>query len=163
MRPPKPEDPKRSALMARVRQKGTDAELAVGSALRGLGASYRLNVRALPGSPDFANRKRKWAVFVHGCFWHHHTGCRRATVPKTNETFWREKFAANRTRDAQALRELRRGGVHVAIVWECQAADPEALDHKLSKILEARRINVGEPIDHRSVVIDVAGLRRGRP
>src|SRR5437762_9074643 len=96
MRPPKPADPKRSYLMSRVRQRGTDAELAVAAALRQLGISYRLNVTSLPGSPDFANRRRKWTVFVHGCFWHQHTGCKRATVPKTNADFWRDKFHANR-------------------------------------------------------------------
>ena len=142
MRPPKPDDPKRSALMARVRQRGTDAELTVGSALRQLGASYRLNVRKLPGSPDFANKARKWAIFVHGCFWHRHTGCVRATVPKTNEMFWRDKFAANRRRDAQAIRELRRLGFRVAIVWECEADDPKILESNLSKILEPRRIDM---------------------
>ncbi len=83
MRAPKPSDPGRSALMGRVRQKGTEAELAVGRALRALGAAYRLNVETLPGSPDFANRKRGWAIFVNGCYWHHHRGCKRATVPKT--------------------------------------------------------------------------------
>jgi DNA mismatch endonuclease Vsr len=81
-RPPKPADPRRSALFARVRQKGTSAELAVAAALRELGFAYRLNVKALPGSPDFANRKRKWAVFVHGCYWHHHTGCKRQSRPR---------------------------------------------------------------------------------
>jgi DNA mismatch endonuclease Vsr len=142
MRPPKPDDPKRSALMARVRQRGTDVELAVGLALRKLGASYRLNVRTLPGSPDFVNRTRNWAIFVHGCFWHRHTGCARATMPKTNETFWRDKFAANRRRDAQALRELRRLGFRVGIVWECQASDSKILENKLLKILKACRVNV---------------------
>lgn len=148
MRPPKPEDPKRSALMARVRRRGTAAELVVGAALRRLGESYRLDVKALQGSPDFANRKRGWAVFVHGCFWHHHKGCKRATVPKTNEAFWRGKFADNRARDARAVRALRRAGFRVAIVWECETVDPVALGVKLSKVLETRRVDVPEPIDH---------------
>lgn len=148
MRPPKPVDPKRSALMSRVRQRGTAAELVVGTLLRSLGVSYRLNVKALPGSPDFANRKRRWAIFVHGCFWHHHRGCKRATVPKTNETFWREKFAANRARDAKAVRALRGAGFRVAIVWECETLDPPTLGDRLSKVLETRRVDVSEPIDH---------------
>ncbi|QGM45198.1 very short patch repair endonuclease [Methylocystis heyeri] len=131
-----PVDPKRSLLMGRIRQRGTSAELIVGSALRELGASYRLNVRSLPGSPDFANRRRKWAVFVHGCFWHHHTGCRRATIPKTNEAFWREKFVSNRSRDARAIKVLRKAGFRVAIVWECLTSDPSRLRAKLSNILE---------------------------
>lgn len=148
MRAPKPKDPKRSALMARVRQRGTAAELVVGATLRSLGESYRLNVKALPGSPDFANRKRKWAVFVHGCFWHHHRGCKRATVPKTNEAFWRGKFADNRARDARALRALRSAGFRVVIVWECETVDPAVLGDRLSKVLEARRVDVSETVDH---------------
>lgn len=114
----------RAALMARVRQRDTRPEREVASALRSLGASYRKNVRGLPGSPDFANKSRRWAVFVHGCFWHRHTGCRRATIPKANRTFWLDKFAANRSRDARAIRALRRLGFRVAVIWECQTAEP---------------------------------------
>jgi DNA mismatch endonuclease Vsr len=135
MRPPKPEDPKRSALMARVRQKGTSSELLVASALRAKGAWYRKNVRALPGSPDFANQKRRWALFVHGCFWHHHAGCKRATVPKSNSDFWRTKFADNRLRDTRAIRILRKWGFRVAVVWECELTRGGVLARKLSKIL----------------------------
>ncbi len=97
-------DAARSALMGRVRQRDTRPEQAVALALRSLGIAYRKNVRGLPGSPDFANKSGKWAVFVHGCFWHRHTGCRRATTPKANREFWLTKFAANRTRDARAIR-----------------------------------------------------------
>ena len=135
-RPPKPTDPQRSALFSRVRQRGTRPELAVAAALRKLGAAYRLNVRRLPGSPDFANRRRKWAVFVHGCYWHHHTGCRRATVPKANEAFWRAKFRDNRARDAKAIRTLRSQGFRVSIIWECDVTDEAGLIAKLSKLVE---------------------------
>ena len=162
MKTPKPPDSMRSALMSRVRQKGTSAELAVGAALRSLGLSYRLNVRALPGSPDFANRSAKWGVFVHGCFWHHHTNCKRATVPKTNEHFWRTKFAANRVRDAKAIRSMRGSGFRLAVIWECETENPITLHAKLLHILEPRRINMGEPINHRRVVMDIAGLRSRR-
>jgi DNA mismatch endonuclease (patch repair protein) len=148
MRPRKPDDPKRSALMARVRQRGTAPEVAVAGALRSLGRSYRLNVRALAGAPDFANRKRKWAIFVHGCFWHRHTCCVRATIPKSNQAFWLAKFKANRTRDAKALRTLRSMGFRVAIVWECETVEHEALLARLSKIFETRRVNMTEAIDH---------------
>ncbi len=110
MRVPKP-DPKRSALMARVRQRGTTPELVVASILRNLGLAYRLNVRGLAGSPDFSNRRRRWAIYVHGCFWHQHTGCKHATMPKANEAFWRDKFTTNRRRDANAIRSLAPLGV----------------------------------------------------
>jgi DNA mismatch endonuclease, patch repair protein len=119
--------------MGRVRQAQTAAELDVAAALRALGAAYRMNVKNLPGSPDFANRRRKWAVFVNGCFWHRHTGCSRATVPKANNAFWLQKFAANRTRDARAVRALRRRGFRVAIVWECEVGEAET---KLRRALE---------------------------
>lgn len=136
MKAPKPRDPKRSALMSRVRQRGTAAELAVAVVLRNLGHAYRLNVRSLPGSPDFANYKRKWAVFVNGCFWHNHTACRRATVPKTNKIFWRKKFSNNRQRDAKAVRSLRRAGFRVALIWECEAEDNVVLIRRLQRCLK---------------------------
>lgn len=122
-----------SARMAGIRQKGTNIELAVGTALRSLGARYRKNVKNLPGSPDFANRSRRWAVFVNGCFWHHHKGCRRATVPKSNREFWLGKFHDNRRRDARAIDELRRRGFRVALIWECEA---DAIAAKLGKVFE---------------------------
>jgi DNA mismatch endonuclease, patch repair protein len=159
MRPPKPRDPKRSALMARVRQRGTAAELMVGATLRASKTRYRLNVRSLPGSPDFANRKRKWAIFVHGCFWHHHTACRRASIPKENRAFWCQKFVANRARDARAIRALRRAHFRVMIVWECEISDPQNVANRLSKVLKAGRIDMPEAVDHRCVVIDVPRLR----
>ena len=127
----KPPDPLRSALMARVRQRGTTPELVVASVLRKLGFAYRRNVRALAGSPDFANRKRGWAIYVQGCFWHHHTGCVRATVPKANQAFWRDKFTTNRRRDAKAIRTLRRLGFRVVMVWECETREVERLTARL--------------------------------
>lgn len=148
--------------MAGVRQKGTSAERTVAIILRALGHSYRLNVRGLPGSPDFVNRRRAWAIFVQGCFWHHHTSCRRATVPKSNAEFWRGKFVANRARDAKAIRALRAMGFRIVTIWECEVAKPEVLARRLSKILESRRVDVSQTVDHQGVVVDVAGLRRRR-
>jgi DNA mismatch endonuclease, patch repair protein len=113
-------DTVRSDLMRRVRQKGTVAEGRVAQILSGFGLRYRRNVRSLPGSPDFANKSRKWAMFVNGCFWHHHSGCPRATVPKRNRTFWTEKFRANKSRDADKTDRLRRQGFRVMTVWECE-------------------------------------------
>jgi DNA mismatch endonuclease, patch repair protein len=138
MRVPKP-DPKRSALMARVRQRGTAPELVVASVLRDLGLAYRLNARALAGSPDFSNQRRRWAVYVHGCFWHRHTGCGHATMPKANAAFWRDKFAANRRRDAKAIRSLRREGFRVVLVWECETRETERLRARLAKALAELR------------------------
>jgi DNA mismatch endonuclease Vsr len=120
--------------MAGIRQSNTKPETAVGIELRLVGLHYRKNVRALPGSPDFANQKGRWAVFVHGCFWHHHSNCRKATVPKTNTEFWAEKFRDNRKRDAKAIARLRTQGYKVFLVWECQT---HAFEERLQKVLEA--------------------------
>lgn len=135
-RPP-PKNAAISKRLARQRRTDTRAELAVGAALRRLGMAYRKNVRSLPGSPDFANRSKRWAVFVNGCYWHHHKGCPRATVPKSNRSFWETKFADNRSRDARKVRQLRAVGFRVAIVWECQMGD---VDAKLGQILEPRGV-----------------------
>jgi DNA mismatch endonuclease, patch repair protein len=137
-------NPSRSRLLGLVRQTGTAAELSVGRALRKLGLFYRKNVRALPGSPDFANRAACWAVFVNGCFWHAHTGCRRATLPKSNHEFWISKFTRNRSRDAAAIRALRAAGFRVVVIWECELTEVEA---HLSKIIDARNVDMAEPID----------------
>ena len=109
--------------MQRVRQRGTDAEERVARTLRQLGIHYRRNVKGLAGTPDFANRRRRWAIFVNGCYWHHHKGCARATIPKRNRDFWTEKFAANRRRDATKIRALRRAGFRVVLIWECEVLD----------------------------------------
>lgn len=127
-----------SVRMAGIRQKGTRIETHVAATLRDLGFHYRKNVKGLPGSPDFANRSRRWAVFVNGCFWHHHRGCRKATIPKSNSEFWIDKFRANRSRDAVAIRKLRMMGYKTAIVWECEC---DHVQGRLSKVLEPRRVD----------------------
>ena len=131
-------DPARSALMRRVRRSGTPAELIVARACCALGISYRRNVRSLPGSPDLANKSRRWAVFVNGCFWHHHTGCARATIPKRNREFWSEKFRANRRRDAVKIRQLRADGYTVILIWECEVDDEARLRERLTQICANR-------------------------
>lgn len=132
-----PIDPERRALMQRVRRSGTPAEDEVARACRELGLSYRRNVKSLPGSPDLANKTRRWAVFVNGCFWHAHTGCKKATIPKRNNEFWTSKFKANRRRDAKKLRELRALGYRVLLVWECQALEGD-IARRLSNLRKSR-------------------------
>lgn len=132
-------DAARRSLMQSVRRRGTSAEVAVACMCRKVGLRYRLNVKSLPGSPDLANKKSGWAIFVNGCFWHQHRGCRRATRPKRNAEFWVEKFAANRRRDARKIRLLRALGIHVSIVWECEAECEEALEAKLQML--AKRVS----------------------
>ncbi|MFO1417065.1 MAG: DNA mismatch endonuclease Vsr [Methylotetracoccus sp.] len=127
-------DPARSALMARVRQRDTRPEQRVAKALRALGHAYRRNVRSLPGSPDFANRKRGWVVFVMGCFWHHHTNCTRATIPKRNKEFWVSKFRTNRLRDSIKIKFLRKREFKVFLIWECQTVSPNRLSERTMRI-----------------------------
>ena len=121
-----------SARLARIRQKDTAPELRVRALLRLVGRRYRLSNRDLPGSPDIANRSERWALFVHGCFWHAHRGCRRASVPKRNSEFWQAKFDANRARDMRVTRALKKLGFRVEIVWACELDDkPEEVLRRL--------------------------------
>lgn len=138
LRPARPvaSSPERSRLLGRVRRARTAPEEVVARILRGLGLAYRRNVRTLPGSPDFANRRRRFAIFVNGCFWHRHRGCRRATIPKSNREFWTEKFAANRRRDAARIRTLRAAGFRVLVIWECEV---ESCAPRLERVLGGRR------------------------
>ena len=126
-------DSARSALMRRVRQRGTLAERIVAMACREVGLHYRLNVKSLPGSPDLANKNGRWAIFVNGCFWHQHRGCPKATLPKRNSAFWKEKFAANRRRDAMKIDALRSLGFSVLTIWECETADMATLSGRLHR------------------------------
>ncbi len=124
-----------SARMKRVRQRDTKPEQEVRRILWRLGLRFRTCVRTLSGSPDIANMTQKWAVFVHGCFWHGHRGCRLATVPKTNRQWWLEKLATNRARDARKRSRLRADGYNVVTVWQCELSKPEKLERKLAKEL----------------------------
>lgn len=129
----------RSRMMSAVKQKDTDAEIRVRKTLRELGISYRVRNRDLPGSPDIANRRRRWAIFVNGCFWHGHRNCpktkakRTSRIPASNKIFWAEKIAANRRRDARKCRQLRALGFKVLIIWECQLSTPHAIFRRLSQ------------------------------
>jgi DNA mismatch endonuclease, patch repair protein len=108
----------RSRIMASVGQKDTDAEMLLRRTLHKAGLRYRLHDRSLPGTPDMVFRRYNAVVFVHGCYWHAH-GCYRSTAPKTRSTFWREKFAANRSRDDKNVGLLLERGWRVLTVWEC--------------------------------------------
>ncbi len=130
-------DPATSRRLARIRQHDTSAELLVRQEVYGLGARFRIRNRDLPGSPDLANRSRGWAIFVHGCFWHAHPRCARATVPKRNRKFWVEKFEANRARDRRVKAKLVRLGFRVRVIWECEAEDASRLREAVGHFLVA--------------------------
>jgi len=115
----------RSALLSRVRQKGTAPETVVQQILTDLGHEYLKNVRGIPGSPDIVAADQSRAVFVHGCYWHRHLDCPASSTPKQNAKFWREKFAMNVRRDRRKARELRELGYSVMTIWECQTKTAE--------------------------------------
>ena len=88
-----------------------------------MGLRFRKHVSDLPGKPDLANKKAKWAIFVHGCFWHSHDSCKLASSPKTNTEYWNEKLKRNRQRDESKVCELRVSGYRVLVIWECEVRD----------------------------------------
>jgi DNA mismatch endonuclease (patch repair protein) len=139
MRRPAAIDVATAERLGRIRQSDTLPEQRVRAALRLRGLYYRCANRDLPGSPDIANRKGHWAVFVHGCFWHHHKGCRRATIPKNNRAFWLAKFAANRHRDARVCKALEDLGYTVVVFWECETKSSRALRSCTATLLRASR------------------------
>lgn len=106
--------------MSRIRGKDTKPEEIVRKYLFSKGLRYRKNDKRYPGHPDIVLPKYKTVVFVHGCFWHMHEGCRYAKLPKTNTEFWKEKLSRNRERDKNEQRILREMGWKVLVVWECE-------------------------------------------
>lgn len=106
--------------MSHNRAKNTGPELSLRYALWHKGFRYRINDKCLPGRPDIVLPKYRTAVFVHGCFWHGHKGCKNYTVPKTNTYFWMAKVARNQERDQEVWRLLEAKGWEVIIVWECE-------------------------------------------
>lgn len=118
----------RSRIMASIRAKNTRPELVLRKALHRRGFRYRLHAKYIPGRPDFALRKFNAVVFVHGCFWHRHEGCRLATVPATRTEFWTSKFERNVARDNEVHSRLVKVGWRVATVWECALRKAEHID-----------------------------------
>ena len=122
--------------MGTIRQSGTEPELVVRKLLRALKVHVQANARGLPGTPDMANRRRQLAIFVHGCFWHRHLGCSKATTPRHNRSHWLKKFRDNVRRDARHAAELEQMGFRVIVVWECETREPERLVRRLRRELQ---------------------------
>lgn len=122
--------------MSGIRGKDTRPEMLVRSGLHRLGFRFRLYARDLPGRPDLVLRKYSAAVFVHGCYWHRHEGCRYATMPATRPEFWQEKFEANVRRDRRHQKMLREAGWRVFVIWECALRrEPGEAMEKLAGLL----------------------------
>ena len=129
---------KRSKVMAAIRGRDTGPELAVRSIVHRLGYRFVLNDRSLPGSPDLVLPRLGTVIFVHGCYWHRHPGCRYATTPKSRRAFWQAKFDANVARDRRSSARLRRLGWSVLTVWECQFREPGRVRSRLQRLLKDR-------------------------
>ena len=122
----------RSWNMSRIKGRDTKPELIVRSMLHRMGYRFRLHVKTLPGKPDIVLPKYKTVIFVHGCFWHRHKGCKYAYTPKSRQDFWKAKFAANERNDSKATSRRRRRGWRVCTRWECDSADPSRLHRMLN-------------------------------
>jgi DNA mismatch endonuclease, patch repair protein len=130
---------RRSWNMGRIRGGDTAPERVVRSTLHALGLRFRLHRRDLPGRPDIVMSRWNTVVFVHGCFWHRHEGCRYAYTPKSRVEFWNAKFAGNVERDARAAATLRRKGWRVITVWECETASEAALKRRMQRLFAGRK------------------------
>jgi DNA mismatch endonuclease (patch repair protein) len=119
--------------MAAIKPKNTKPEMAIRRFLHGRGFRYRLHRKSLPGRPDIVLKKLNTAIFVHGCFWHHH-GCSNSVWPKTRAEFWRAKILGNRKRDRKHEHSLTKLGWKVVVVWECEVEDPKALRRLLATL-----------------------------
>lgn len=109
----------RPRMMAGIRGKDTKPELVLRRSLHALGFRYRLHAKGIPGKPDLVLPKYKAVIFVHGCFWHRHPGCRYASAPATRPEFWASKFSVNMARDSAVRSALLLAGWRVATIWEC--------------------------------------------
>jgi DNA mismatch endonuclease (patch repair protein) len=127
----------RSEIMARVRSKNSFPELFVRKLVCALGHRYRLHGKGLPGHPDMVFRRLRKVIFVHGCFWHRHARCALARLPKSRQDFWAPKLEGNKARDQRNRRALSKERWKVLTIWECQLKEPERLQLKIKRFLDA--------------------------
>jgi DNA mismatch endonuclease, patch repair protein len=123
----------RSSIIFRVNRENTGAELQVRSILHHLGFRFRLHRKDLPGKPDIVLPRHHTIVFVHGCFWHQHEGCRRSRRPTSSSQYWNTKLDKNRQRDRRITEQLVKSGWKVIIAWECELKNREFLSERLRK------------------------------
>ena len=125
----------RSRVMRQVRSKDTSPEVRVRSLIHRAGYRFRLHVKGMAGKPDIVMPRHKTVVFVNGCFWHRHPGCRYASTPKANAEYWQRKFEGNVARDEKVQAVLRDNGWNVLVIWECQTRDSTVLESLLADLL----------------------------
>ena len=121
--------------MSRIKGANTKPEVRVRSVLHRMGYRFRLHSRKLPGKPDIVLPKYETVIFVHGCFWHRHRGCRFAYTPKSRVSFWNRKFQRNVERHAEVDEQLKQLGWRVILIWECETKDAEKLQSVLENVL----------------------------
>lgn len=124
----------RSRLMSKIGPRNTKPELALRSLLHRAGFRFRLHVKDLPGKPDIVLPRYRTVIFVHGCFWHRHDGCRFTTTPASNAEFWEQKFADNIARDERNKRALRAHGWKVEVVWECEVKEGSTFERLIERL-----------------------------
>jgi len=128
---------RRSWNMSRIKGRNTVPERRLRSGLHRLGFRFRIHDSELPGKPDIVLRKYRTAIFVHGCFWHRHDGCKNTTTPKSNQAFWLDKFQKTRERDKRNVEMLKKLNWQVIIVWECEInANQDHAVHKIACLLK---------------------------
>lgn len=145
----------RSRMMSGIRGRDTKPELALRRALHARGFRFRLHSTNVYGRPDLVLPKYRSVIFVHGCFWHRHDGCRYTTSPSTRPEFWQAKFEANVTRDDEVRRTLLEDGWRVATVWECALRKPDQVSDSTNRLSawlrsDELQIEVGDNSAHRS-------------
>ena len=126
---------KRSWNMSRIKSRDTAPELAVRKILYRMGYRYRLHSPTVPGKPDIILKRFRVAIFVHGCFWHRHPGCRFSYTPKSRVEFWAKKFEANTRRDEEVKKQLSDMGWKYLTIWECETKSSETIEHLLRGFL----------------------------
>ena len=126
----------RNRCMSRIRSKDTKPEKVLRGVLTELGWKYRLYVDKLPGRPDIVIPKIKTTIFVNGCFWHQHEGCKRNSMPKTNVVYWRRKLKRNVEKQKEDIKALRKLRWKVFIIWECQTKNKDHLVNEVQRILK---------------------------
>lgn len=126
---------KRTEIMSSVKQRHTKPEITVRKILHRHGFRFRLHNKKLPGTPDIVLPKHKAVIFVHGCFWHQHEGCRKSRRPTSNVEFWNEKLDRNIVRDNQKESELKNSGWKVLTLWDCEIKDEDSLIEKVKNFL----------------------------
>jgi len=135
----------RSWNMGRIRSKNTAPERVVRQLLHRMGFRFRLHRADLPGRPDIVLPKYRTVIFVHGCFWHRHRGCKYSSTPKSHRAYWEEKFRLNRELNGKHRKKLRRLGWKVLVVWQCEVRDLSNLQVRLKRVLPRRAAETTAP------------------